>query len=82
MSTGQVSHYFRERSESSPNLTIALTPKRGKPPQDDLTNKHLRFAMEVQLTEVERKKAFSGAPLWARKCSLIRYPRSQKSKDS
>ena len=40
------------------------TEKR-KIPQDDLTNKRLRFAMEVQLTEEERKK-FSEAPLWER----------------
>ena len=66
MSTGQIPHYFRERSESSPDLTAASTPKRGRSPQDDLTNKRLRFAMEVQLTEEERKKAFSEAPLWAR----------------
>ena len=66
MSTGQIPHYFRERSESSPDLTAASTPKRGRSPQDDLTNKHLRFEKEVQLTEEERKKAFSRAPLWAR----------------
>ena len=66
MSTGQIPHYFRDRSESSPDLTAASTPKRGRSPQDDLTNKHLRFAMEVQLTEEERKKAFNEAPLWAR----------------
>ena len=66
MSTGQIPHYFRERSESSPDLTAASTPKRGRSPYDDPTNKRLRFAMEVQLTEEERKKAFSRAPLWAR----------------
>ena len=66
MSTGQIPHYFRERSESSPDLTAASTPKRGRSPQDDLTNKCLRFAMEVQLTEEERKKGFNEAPLWAR----------------
>ena len=66
MSTGQIPHYFRERSESSPDLTDASTPKRLRSPQDDLTNKRLRFAMEVQLTEEERKKAFSEAPLRAR----------------
>ena len=66
MYTGQIPHYFRERSESSPDLTAASIPKRGRSPQDDLTNKCLRFAMEVQLTEEERKKAFSEAPLWAR----------------
>ena len=66
MSTGQIPHYFREKSESSPDLTAASTPKRGRSPQDDLTNKRLRFAMEVQLTEEERKKAFNEAPLWER----------------
>ena len=66
MSTGQIPHYFRERSESSPDLTAASTPKRGRSPQDDLRNKCLKFAMEVQLTEEERKKAFNEAPLWAR----------------
>ena len=66
MSTGQIPHYFRERSESSPDLTAASTPKRGRSLQDDMTNKRLRLAMEVQLTEEERKKAFSEARLWAR----------------
>ena len=39
MSIGQIPHYFRERSESSPDLTAASTPKRGRSSQDDLTNK-------------------------------------------
>ena len=66
MFTGQIPNFLRERPESSRDLTAVSTPKRGRSPQDDLTNKRFRFVMEVQLTEEEREKEFREAHLWAR----------------
>ena len=62
-----ISNYFisKENSHSTPDLTSSA-PKRGRSPQEEFAVKKLRFAMNEELNEEERKRAYSEARVWAK----------------
>ena len=59
-----ISNYFisKEKSHSTPDLTSSA-PKRGCSPQEEFSVKKLKFAMNENLTEKERKRTYSEAPM-------------------
>ena len=63
-----ISNYFisKEKSHSTPDLTPSAL-KRGRSPQEEFSVKKLKFAMNEELTKEEKKRAYSDAPMWAKR---------------